>query len=80
MLIWFLYCELYVGVLCVDVMQKLLTVFYLLDDKGVISIPKSKPWWIGGSADIPLDSNSSMNKLATIGLMGENMAVPWICS
>ena len=38
-LLWFLHCELYVGVLCVDVVKKLLTVFCLLDDKGVIQKP-----------------------------------------
>ena len=40
-LIWFLHCELYLWILCVDVMQELLTVFYLLDDKSVINKPQA---------------------------------------
>ena len=39
MLIWFLHCDLYVWVLCVDVVKKLLTVFCLLEDKSVIQKP-----------------------------------------
>ena len=31
--------------------QELLALFCLLDDKGVINIPKPKPWCFGGSAD-----------------------------
>ena len=38
-LAWFLHGELYVWVLCVDVMEKVLAVFCLLDDKAVINKP-----------------------------------------
>ena len=33
-----------------------------------------------GRVLMDLDSNSSRNRLATIWLMGEPMAVPWTCS
>ena len=32
--------------------QECLAVFWLLDDKGVINIPKPKHLWIGGSTDV----------------------------
>ena len=47
-LIWFLHCELYVWVLCVDMVKKVLAVFCLLDDKGVIHKPESQA--VGGSS------------------------------
>ena len=48
-LIWFHHCELYVRVLCVDVVKKLLTVFCLLDDKGVIHKPEPQ---VGGGGSV----------------------------
>ena len=35
----------------VDVLEELMAMFCLLDDKGVIDVSKPKPGWIGGSAD-----------------------------
>ena len=35
----------------INVLQELLAMFHLSDEKGVIHIPKPKPWWIVGSAD-----------------------------
>ena len=35
----------------INVLKELLAVFYLLNDKGVIYIPKPKPGWIGSIAD-----------------------------
>ena len=35
----------------IDVLGELVAVFSLLDDKGVVHLPKPKPGWIGGRAD-----------------------------
>ena len=53
--------------------RELLAVFHLLDDKGVINIPIQKPGWIGGSVN-GFDSNSPINRLATMAQMGN----PWL--
>ena len=50
--------------------------FSLLDDKGVIHIPKPKPGWIWGMAD----GFGLKLRLAIRELMGETMAAPWTCS
>ena len=56
-----------------------MTVFYLLGDKSVIYI--TVPQLIVMGAELmALTSNSSMNRLAMMGLMGELMAASWICS
>ena len=73
-----LFGELYMEVNGINVLEELLAVFCLLDDKGVIHIPKPKSGWIGGSVHA-LDSNTSMNRLSTTGLMGEPMAARWTC-
>ena len=52
--------------------EELLGMFWLLDYKGFIHIPKSDPWSIWGSAD-DLASVFSMKRLATKGLMGDSM-------
>ena len=41
----------YMWVRGIDMLEELLGMFCLLDDKGVIHIPESQPWWIGGSGD-----------------------------
>ena len=46
-----LLCKLNVLVNGVDVIQALVAVFYLLDGKGVIHIPKPQPRWMGGWVD-----------------------------
>ena len=35
----------------IDVLEELIAVFYLLDDKNVIHIPTPKPGWRGSSTD-----------------------------
>ena len=35
----------------VDVLEELMAMFCLLDDKGIIHIPKPKLGWTGGRAD-----------------------------
>ena len=59
----------------INVLEELIDMLCLLDDKGVIHIPEPKPGWTGDSAD-DLASISSMNRLATRGLIGETMAAP----
>ena len=51
----------------------------LLDDKGVINIPKPKYRWIRGSAD-GFGFQLLHEQLATMGLMEKPMVVLWICS
>ena len=53
-----------------------MAVLHLLEDKSVTHVPKPKPGWITASAD-GLDSNSSINRLATMGLMGESFVLSW---
>ena len=63
----------------VDVFSELMAVLFLLDNKGVINIGNSYP---GGLVveQMALISSSSMNSLATMGLMGEPMAALCTCS
>ena len=55
--------------------SELLAVFHLLDDQGVIHIPKSKPGWIGGSPD-GFGFRHLQKQVCYNGLMGEPMTVP----
>ena len=77
-LTWFLHCELYAWILCVDVLQELLTVFCLLDDKSVINKcwPQVGVWAVLRA----FTSNSSMNMFAKRGLIAEIKAAPCTCS
>ena len=59
----------------IDVLEELLAMFFLLDEKGVIYIPEQQPGCIR-EVLMALDSNTSMNRLPTRGLMEE----PWTCS
>ena len=45
-----------------------------LDDKGVIHIPEPHPWW--EAVFMPSVLNSFMNKLVSMGLIGEPIATP----
>ena len=63
----------------IDVLEELMTVFCLLDDKSVIYIPDPMIWcWCAELTALML--NSSMNRLAMRGLMGEPIAASWTCS
>ena len=65
--------KLYISVNGINVVYKLLVVFCLLDDTGVINI--SNPNLEGlGAVLMALDSNSCMNRLAIMRLMGN----PWL--
>ena len=64
----------------VDTHQELISAFYFfLDDKHNIHIPSPES---GGLEDalIALTSRSSMNRFATIGLIGDPMAATCTCS
>ena len=67
MLIWFLHCELYVWVLCVDVGKKLLlcSAFWMTK---VSSTNLNHKWGLGAVLRT-LTSNSSMKRFAMRGLM-----------
>ena len=61
------------------VVEELLAMFCLLDNKDVIYIPEPKPGCIGGSAD-GLGFELFCEQVGYLGLMGEPMAAPWTCS
>ena len=63
------------GILEVDVLEELMAVLCLLDDKGVIHIPEPQAGRVGVEL-MALNSKSSMNRLVISGLMGEPMATP----
>ena len=48
---WIFHSELYAGVYRFEVLEELVAMFCLLDNKGIIHIPKPKPGWNGGRAD-----------------------------
>ena len=62
----------------VDMFQKVLFMFFLLDDKGVIHM--SQPKSGGGGCSEAVPSKCSMYRLATIGLTRDPMATPSTCS
>ena len=74
-----LYCKPYGRVNTVYVLKEALFVGFLVDDKGVIHIhaPETGGW---GAVLRAFCSKYSMYKLATMGLTGEPMATPSICS
>ena len=76
--LWIIHGILDVNVSGINVLQELITMLSLLDDKGVIHIPKPKPRWIGDSTDG--FGFYLMNNLTLRGLMGGSMAAPWTCS
>ena len=74
-----LYGELDMGVNRVDMLEKLVTMSSLLDNKGVIHVAKPESGWIGAELMVVV-SNSSLNRFKVSGLIGEPMAAPWTCS
>ena len=73
LLVGVLCCEVNMGFEGIKVGEKLLGVFCLVDNKGVILVPKPDH---GGLGDVlrALASKSSMNRMATKGIMGELIA------
>ena len=67
--------ELDVWVSGVDVLQGLVTVLCLLDNKGVIHILKPQPGPMGAELIAPT-SNSSMNRLPMMEIIGGPMHAP----
>ena len=63
----------------INVVEKLLAMFCLLDYKGVTHIPEPRPGRLGVVL-MTLDLMSSMNRLVIKGPVGEPMAAPWTCS
>ena len=59
--------------------EELLGIFFLVDNKGVIHVPKPDPVRLGKVLRA-LASKFSMNRLATKGLMGEPIVVSCTCS
>ena len=64
---------------CIDVLEELFLMCLMLQHKGIIYIPFPYP---GGCSVVvmALFSKASMNMLAMIGLMGDPMATPFVCS
>ena len=64
---------------CVDVLEELLLMYLLLYYPGIINISSPNP---GGCSDvaIALCSKASIKMLAMMGLMGDPMAAPLVCS
>ena len=70
--------ELDMWVLGIDVLEQLMTMLCLSDNKSVTYILEPKT---GDGAELmALTSNSSMYRVTLSGLMGEPMAAPWTCS
>ena len=74
-----LYSKLDRRIYCIDVLEELFLMYLMLQHKGIIYIPFPYP---GGCSAvvIALCSKASMNMLAMIGLMGDPMAAPLVCS
>ena len=66
-------------VLIVDTLERLLTVFCLIDGKSGINKPQPKTGMCG-KVLMALTSNSSMNRFAMRGLIVEPIAAPQTCS
>ena len=54
-----------------------LDVFCLMNEEGIIHIPKPDPRGAGGSTDVP--GFKFLHKQATKGLAGDPMATPYTC-
>ena len=75
---WNICDELYMWFSVINVLQELLVLFCLLVTK-VSSIHLSQSLDGLEAVLMALDSNSSKNRLATMGLIGKPMALPWTC-
>ena len=73
-----LYSKLDGWIYCIDVLEELFLMCLMLH-KGIIYIPFAYP---GGCSAVVMAqfSKASMNMLAMIGLMGDPMADPFVCS
>ena len=67
------------GSTVLDELEELFLMCLMLQHKGIIYIPFPYP---GGCCAVvmALFSKASMNMFAMIGLMGDSMAVPFVCS
>ena len=64
---------------CIDALEELFLMCLVLQHKGIIYIPFPYPGGCNAIA-MALFSKASMKMLAMIGLMGDSMAAPLVCS